>query len=155
MTRKDLTTFEPIILDLLSNEEMNFRSSGAALDRMEKTRLISNYPPAYRYLDTCVASAEKRANLSKPNCSKCWKCARTMITLDLLQQLHNFSEVYDIDYYQTHKLDLLELVYKKKRSGSFGDNQLWDLLQESSLLKSEATFAKRRYLLRSLIRRVF
>ena len=83
---KDTAYFDPILLPLLSTESLVCTSAGAAYSRAEKTRLICDSKLAQQHLDVCVVSF--------PNCSGCWKCARTLLTLDVLGQVEAFSSSF-------------------------------------------------------------
>ena len=54
-------------------------------------------------LDVCVANPDKRLALEKLNCSRCWKCTRTLLTLEALGRLDAFEKVFDLPYYRTHR----------------------------------------------------
>ncbi|MBQ7216006.1 MAG: hypothetical protein IJS39_08465, partial [Synergistaceae bacterium] len=58
---------------------------------------------AQKYLNVCVPQAH--------NCSKCVKCLRTLIVIDSMGKLRDFSRVFDIETYRKvlfrHKCDIM------------------------------------------------
>lgn len=103
-TKASSTAYELLSLNCFSNSKMRIYSEGGALTRFEKTNEIVDFPVAQKYLHTCLRE--------KTNCSKCIKCMRTIITLDVLGKLNLFSDVYDIDYYKKHKNKFYLYLYK-------------------------------------------
>ncbi len=71
----------------LCTETFSLISTGLQYDKVEKTKLISNYEPTYKYLNICINSAS--------NCSACYKCCRTIFTLKLLNKFENYSNIFD------------------------------------------------------------
>ncbi|WP_400997757.1 hypothetical protein [Agromyces sp. GXQ0307] len=86
----DLSYADPMLLPTLSTGSLTLRSSGADLDRAQKTALVAQVPHSYDRLDVCTESVDGT------NCSTCWKCRRTMLTLDLLGALDRYRGVFAI-----------------------------------------------------------
>ncbi len=126
----DMSFIEPILLPLLATETMRCESAGAGLVRHEKTELVSTYWPAKQMLDVCVAPPALRLSSKKINCSKCWKCSRTMLNLDVLGRLDEFSEVFDIEYYRRNKRDVVMTVLYRAQEGKPMERELISLLRE-------------------------
>ena len=59
-----------------------------------KTERIAGLALSRRYLDVCVRSSDGT------NCSGCWKCARTLLTLEILGLLDQYDQVFDLDEYR-------------------------------------------------------
>jgi len=109
--------FDPVVLALLCTDSLSFYSSGMTLTRVEKTRLISEMPLARNYLNVCVAAAR--------NCSRCHKCLRTMMTLDIFGKLPEFRRVFDVDRYLSDK----NRIWAKMKGLRYHEplmNELWD-----------------------------
>jgi hypothetical protein len=70
---------DPRIDPLLRTEAMEVVHDGADVTRVQKTAAIGAWPPTLGLLRVCVSYDPAR-----PNCCRCEKCARTMMTLDLL-----------------------------------------------------------------------
>lgn len=77
----DLLTFA-----MASIGRMHFYSTGGECERLDKTKELVDYPPAYKYLNVCVEEVK--------NDAKCFKCVRTMLTLDGLKALDKFGDVF-------------------------------------------------------------
>lgn len=80
--------FDSISQKYLCTETFSFISTSLQLDRVERTQLVSNYEPTYKYLNTCVQDGK--------NCSICFKCARTILTLELLNKFDNYKNIYNL-----------------------------------------------------------
>ena len=95
---------ELYIYNLMSTESMEIILEGAQHTRMEKTIMVANYEPAYRYMNVCVKDATE--DETAENCSHCFKCVRTMKALDVIGKLDEFGDVFNIDWYKAHKKKL-------------------------------------------------
>ncbi len=87
-----LEHLEPVLLPLLRTETLTFFSSGMTSTRVEKTERVSRHPLAYEFLNVCVVESH--------NCSRCNKCLRTIMTLDLLRRLDAFDKVFDVTFFK-------------------------------------------------------
>jgi hypothetical protein len=93
----DMAEFsESYLVPLIRTERMEFVSDGCQYKRTQKTVNISNWSIAQKHLNVCVNSEDGS------NCSKCSKCMRTLIPLDAMGQLEEFSDVFDLDTYRRH-----------------------------------------------------
>lgn len=90
----DGAVIDPIAIHLFSTETTEFISTGCQYSRVEKTIKVADFEPSYRYLDVCV-NAVKTAE----NCSQCWKCARTILTLEILGKQTLYDQVFDFNKY--------------------------------------------------------
>lgn len=111
----DIAEFaDPYLLPLLSPDGLEIIPDGEQYLRTEKTSLIADYIPTRRFLNVCVKSDS--GYVSAKNCSSCPKCLRTLMTLDSMGRLYDFSEVFDIAVYKKHSLKYKcrqRLLYKK------------------------------------------
>ena len=114
---KSMAYIDPVLLPLLSTEKLEFLSTGSGLTRGQKTALLVGDPDARDMLDVCVASQEARAALPRQNCSRCWKCNRTLLTLEALEVLEDFDRVFDVDYYRRNRSRLVRNVALHASSG--------------------------------------
>jgi len=96
----DMGYSEPYGLHLLSTELMSCISSGSEYSRLQKTINIADFEPTTRYLDICI---EPRRASGPQNCSRCWKCARALLTFEALGVLDRYKDVFDLDQFQTHR----------------------------------------------------
>jgi len=92
----DCAYIDPVILPLLSTSNLTLISVGSEYSRVEKTKKVSKLNISYNSLDVCTDN--KRDDFSK-NCSQCSKCLRTMLTLDLTENLEKYSTVFDLEKY--------------------------------------------------------
>jgi hypothetical protein len=127
---KDTAHIDPILLPMLSSERMRLVSAGAALSRGEKTRLVSEDDVVAKHLDVCVDPAG-RLKHGKINCSRCWKCERTMATLEAIGALDRFGAVFDIEHYQADRKNILKRLTKKAERGSDIDMEVVEMLKAS------------------------
>jgi hypothetical protein len=70
---------------LLSTAALTVESTSSGLSRIERTLALVGGPYA-RYLDVCIDADPNRTT----NCSQCWKCMRTMLTLEIAGSLDEF-----------------------------------------------------------------
>lgn len=74
-----------MLAPLLSTATVTITSAGSGLTRVEKTVSLINRPEA-RVLDVCIDPDPNRSQ----NCSRCDKCLRTMLTLEIAGSLDRF-----------------------------------------------------------------
>lgn len=99
----DMGFIEPMLLQLLSTERTSIMSSCADLRRTDKTALVADLPEAWELLDVCVAPLAFRLASDHPNCSRCFKCTRSMVNLDILGKLDRFERVFDLSHYRANR----------------------------------------------------
>lgn len=102
---------EPILLQLTATPNMDMISAGSVSSRLQKTLGIKDMNLARRYLDVCVDHTHTGPTV---NCSKCWKCCRTLLTLELAGVLEEFTAVFDLDAYYAVKPQYLGFVHTSK-----------------------------------------
>jgi hypothetical protein len=70
---------------------------------------VADVPESYATLDVCVNA---KYDGKYTNCSRCWKCLRTLATLEIAGRLDCYQGVFDIDAYESQKdsyfLELME-----------------------------------------------
>jgi hypothetical protein len=104
----DMTYAESILLPALSTERVELGLVGAEYTRVEKTRRIADLDLAQRYLDVCIMEG------GEVNCSRCEKCLRTMLTLEILGYLDRFDNRFDLDTYRHHRAEFLARVLTER-----------------------------------------
>lgn len=102
---------EPIILPLLSTPSVDLLSCGSEYSRVEKTLNIASIKDTYSLLDICVM-ARQAEEVGAINCSKCWKCMRTELTLEIAGLLENYENMFDLDVYRSHRNRYLAGILK-------------------------------------------
>lgn len=105
---------ETTLYPLLSPEGLDIIPDGEQYLRTEKTQQIASYKPAQKYLNVCVRNAT--GYTTAHNCSSCPKCMRTLMALESIDKLAEFSEVFDIDVYTSNSFKykcLQRILYNK------------------------------------------
>ena len=92
-----------LTLSMASISNFRFYSSGGGVGRYEKTKTLLDFEPTYKYLNVCVENIN--------NCSTCFKCVRTMLTLDALGVLEKFSTVFNLKEYNRNRFIYLKRLY--------------------------------------------
>lgn len=109
----DIARFDPLAFHLFSTEGLDCVSTGSQMSRVEKTALVAEFEPSRRYLNVCVdPTFEGR------NCSVCFKCCRTLMTLELLGEADAYANVFDLNKFRTVKSKYVRKMLFYKR-GSF------------------------------------
>jgi hypothetical protein len=93
---RDMSYADPILLPLLRTETLSCQSAGSEYTRFEKTRLVSAHALSHAALDVCVSETPS----ATINCSACWKCLRTELTLEVLGELERFHAVFQLERYR-------------------------------------------------------
>jgi hypothetical protein len=101
---------QPVTHSLFGTENMECILTGSQYSRVEKTIQVAGLEPSYRYLYVCTDTDSGKAE----NCSVCFKCARTMLTLDILGVLHLYDKVFDIERYKQIKQPYIESILYKR-----------------------------------------
>lgn len=99
----DASHYDLLSLNAFSTSNTRFYSVGAAVLRRDKTQMLVDYKPANKYLNVCVNSV-------KNDCT-CFKCVRTLLTIDACGALDKFQESFDIAYYKRNRKWYLEQLY--------------------------------------------
>jgi hypothetical protein len=95
----DMGYADAIGVGLLSTETTECISSGSQHTRFRKTEIISSAEVTYTALDVCTAPAVA-AMAKRTNCSRCWKCLRTELTLEVIGALAKYDGVFHLDTYR-------------------------------------------------------
>lgn len=98
-------------MSMLSTETVSFYSTNPYETRVDKTRLVSEFKPATKYLNVCIKDGR--------NCGGCEKCLRTLLTLDVLGKLADFSSVFDLDKYRLGRKRYIARVIANQKSDDY------------------------------------
>ena len=101
----DCASYDMLLLDAFSTEKLKIYSEGAAYGRYQKTAHIIDFEPAHNFLQVCVSGTGR-------NCGYCFKCRRTLLTLDALGALNQFSNVFDINAYKFDRKSHLRYLFR-------------------------------------------
>lgn len=91
---KDPTYHDLLTMTCVSTPSLTFTVVGGEVTRIEKVKFISQFDFPKHFLNVCVRK--------ETNCSKCFKCIRTMLDLYLIGKLDEFNAVFDVDYFHSH-----------------------------------------------------
>jgi hypothetical protein len=86
-----IARIDDYILPHVCTETFTAVSGGSACSRVQKTLAICSDPLVQKYLNVC-----NDHNTIAKNCSMCYKCQRTLLTLDILGVIDRFSESFDL-----------------------------------------------------------
>lgn len=90
---------DPILLPLFATNSLDIVSAGSRLTRVEKTEELAHLKIVQENLDVCADSFYRKRG-SFINCSKCWKCMRTLVVLDAMGVIEEFAHVFDLSLYK-------------------------------------------------------
>jgi hypothetical protein len=94
----DISQMDPILLPILSTEAVDMVSAGGEYTRIQKTIKVAEIPESHATLDVCP-----RYYATLRNCSTCYKCMRTMLTLDIAGLLNRYSASFDLEAFKRNK----------------------------------------------------
>ncbi len=135
LTRYDQSYYGDSLVQLLSTHNTQIFMGETDMNRVEKTRLIMDNKLAQKYLYVCASDIFNERfdkNFQKdtaPNCSQCLKCTRTLITLELLDKLGDFSGRFDIEKYKGCKNAVIQDVMNKRSYDHFAQG-IYELMLE-------------------------
>lgn len=95
---------DPFIYIMLSPNNLDIVLDGSQYYRSDKTVKVASYAPATRHLNVCVNS--NIDILVEKNCSICHKCSRTLVILEAIGKLGDFSKVFDIKKYRKNSFSI-------------------------------------------------
>ena len=111
-SRHDASHHELLSLQALSTRSLTLLSGGAASSRIEKTQALRDFQPARDYLRVCL--------FEEFNCMTCWKCRRTLLTMDMQDTLADFGKVMDVERYRENREHYLAWLVKAFRESPDG-----------------------------------
>lgn len=100
----DSAHYDLLTLNIASVNNMKFYSTGGNVSRIEKIKLLSTYPPAFKYLNVCVNEIN--------NDNICFKCERTLLEIDAVGNIDDFKSVFNVTFYKKNKNKYLSALYK-------------------------------------------
>lgn len=130
LDKNDTSSWDILITRFISTESLEFVSSMSQLNRIERTNLVSKFEPAFNFLDVCTLPIFE----DKINCSQCDKCMRTLLTLDSIGKLNEFSSVFNIDKYYNLKNVFIGKVVATRNSNQI-NLELYNYLKQTKKIK--------------------
>ena len=120
----DISLLDPFILPLLSSDHLSFHSSGMCLSRFKKTRFIALSDLPESYLNVCVLPVKKRLIYKKINCGICFKCHRTLVSIELLSALDRYGRVFNLNRYRSNRFYIYSGVISRSIFGEISDKEI-------------------------------
>ena len=120
--------YEFLLAPWLSTENTEIVIANPDMTRIDKTRYIADNLIVQKYLYVCwkelLANRSPHSEIAKVkdehlNCSRCDKCKRTMLALDLLGKLPLFMNVFDIPHWNKIKERYIARVIANKEKNTF------------------------------------
>ena len=136
LNKQVITDFENLLLPLISNRNTEMFISESDLNRVQKTKIVSDNTITYGNLYVCSSDShnEKHGfNFQKNgylNCSECIKCTRTLITLDFLGCLDKYRNLFDLNKYYKQRDALIMNIYLWKNINLF-QRDIFNLMQST------------------------
>ena len=110
-------SYDLLNVHCFSTESLTFYSAGGEINRIGKLKYLNNYELVKNELVVCPGNSVKSSRFN--NCSKCAKCTYTMLGLDALGILNNFSHVFDVDLFYKNKNYYLGYIFFKGKKYMF------------------------------------
>lgn len=137
--KHEIADLDMLVIPNLSTESTSIFVSALKYSRIERTNLISDFPQTYDHLDVCTDPFDLERE--KINCSRCYKCMRTMLTLELLGKLENYASVFDVSYFKRNKERHIGWLLSKPKKLTL-DKELLDFLKKRGNISSRARLYK-------------
>lgn len=143
---EDSAHYDLLTLQCFSNSGIRIFSEGGEKSRLDKTRDIVDFKPAQKYLHVCT---------DKPyNCGVCSKCMRTLVSLDAIGKLNNFTEVFDINYYQENKSTYYRWLYRQYYKNDLMNEATYQILKNNKEFNKAIAYLKVKLKVKSIIKRI-
>ena len=120
--------YEFLLAPLISTESTEIVIADPDMTRIEKTKFIADNHLAQKYLYVCwkelIANRWPNGEIARIkddhlNCSRCDKCKRTLLAIDLLGKLDKFEAIFDIPYWKKVKDSYIAKVISNKDDNAF------------------------------------
>lgn len=129
--------FASLVVPMMSTDNTELIVADQDKTRIEKTVAIVDDYLAQKYLDVCwkriKANRGDTRYMQYPfkNCTRCSKCERTVLTLDVLGYLDNFSTVFDVDYFRKNR-DAIVMSYVRRKDENHYFQEVYQLMLENN-----------------------
>ncbi len=130
--------YESLLAPMLSTENTELCIANPEMNRIDKTKFIADNKYVQKYLYVCwkelIANRWPNSEIAKIkdihlNCSRCDKCKRTMLALDLLGKLELYSSIFDLSYWnKTKNRYIAKVIAQKEKNAFYAD--LFSLMKE-------------------------
>ena len=138
----DIEKIEDFILPHICTESFSVLSGGSAATRVQKTEAICHDPLVQKYLNVCG-----NQDVVATNCSVCFKCQRTLMALEILGVLPQFSGVFDLKRFSSRERSRYIATLLNNRRKDLFLQDLYDLAGRMNYdLKSKTSIRDRLYM---------
>lgn len=124
---RDSARYDMFLLPLVSTRTTQIMTSLVNETRLEKTKLVADWKPAFDYLDVC--------DFHSVSCMHCSKCLRTLFALEIYGKEDNFKNVFDIEDFHKHHDQYLTEFYAYYRAGKDFFGELYPPMKHKIRLK--------------------
>lgn len=154
-------TYDIISLPNFSTPSLQLYVDGAVERRVRKIARVVKFPLAKKMLNVCcdeLLNCGHSDGIANRNCGVCTKCLRTLIDLDALGYLDDFSAVFNLDAYRNgngRRLAIRHLLKSHLMNSVFAEAS-WKILKSEVRLSDY--WAERKSILRAIrtkIRKIF
>ena len=131
--------YESLLAPLLSTESCELVIANPDMSRVDKTKYIIDYPLVKNTLYVCwkelIANKSPNSEIAKIkdnylNCTRCDKCLRTLLAIDILGKLDEYSKIFDIAHYRKIKdAYVAKVIYLHNRDAFYKD--LYQLIKDA------------------------
>lgn len=99
----DSEHYDILTFGLITVPGTNWYSEGADKSRQDKVKALIKWPPSFKYLNVCVDEPD--------NCGVCFKCIRTLLSIDAVGNIDDYKEVFDVEFYKKNRKSYLRRLY--------------------------------------------
>lgn len=116
----DAAYYDLLTSKALCTESFEVMIAGLHDERIDKIATIASFEPSKHHLNVCVLADSNefldRSEDQVINCSKCFKCVKTMAAMDVIGVLDEYANVFDLDLYHMERSKHLgRIVYDAKK----------------------------------------
>lgn len=123
--------YETLLAPILSTENCEFIIANPDMSRIEKTKYILDNEDVRKNLYVCwkeiIVNKNPNSEIAKIkdnylNCSRCDKCLRTLLAIDIFGKLDKYTSIFDIEYYkQVKEKYIAKVIYQRKGNAFYED----------------------------------
>ncbi|WP_289129025.1 hypothetical protein [uncultured Clostridium sp.] len=103
--------YDILLLQCLSNENLQFYSDGVGISRLEKVKELAKHSITYKWLNVCIGGEK--------NCGHCPKCIRTLLELESIGVLDKYKNVFNLKDFAKNRTKFLGYMIEQKPSNIF------------------------------------
>lgn len=120
--------YESLLAPMLSTNNTEIIIANPDMSRIDKTKYIIDNELTKKYLYVCwkelIANRWPNSEIAKikdqyQNCTRCDKCKRTLLALELLGGIDGFENIFDVSYWNKVKSQYIAKVIFNKNDNAF------------------------------------